>query len=63
MNGSQNEELDYHIHEKLLHHLGKICIPQSERMHVIKEAHTSLILGHFEVRKIVAQIQKFCYCP
>ena len=25
--GSQNEELDYHIHDKLLYNLGKICIP------------------------------------
>ena len=23
----QNEELNYHINEKLLYHLGKICIP------------------------------------
>ena len=45
MQGSQNKELDYHIHDNL-YHLGKICIPQSERVYVIREAHTSLILGH-----------------
>ena len=42
-NGYQNEELTYHINDKLLYHLGKICIPQSERVHVIRESHTSLI--------------------
>ena len=30
---------------------------------MIREAHTSLILGHFGVGKIVAQLQKFCYWP
>ena len=54
MHGSQNEELDYHIQDKLLYHVGKICISQSERVHVIREAHTSLISGHSGVGKIVA---------
>jgi hypothetical protein len=26
--GNQVEELDYHMHDKLLYHLGKLCIPQ-----------------------------------
>ena len=46
-----------------MYHLGKICIAQSERVHVIREYHTSLILGHFGVGKTIAQLQKFCYCP
>ena len=54
--GYQNEELNYHINNKFLYHLGKICIPQSERVHVIREAHTSLILEHFGVGEIVAQL-------
>ena len=61
MHGSQNEELDYHIHDKLLYHLGKICISQSERVHVIREAPASFISEYFGVGKIVAQLQKFCY--
>jgi hypothetical protein len=32
--GTQVEELDYHVHEKLLYHLGKLCIPRDERVHV-----------------------------
>ena len=40
MHGSQNEELDYHIHDKLVFNLGKICIQQSERVNVIREGKT-----------------------
>jgi hypothetical protein len=58
-----NQQLDYHMHENLLYHLGNICIPRDERENVIKEAHTSLIYGHFWVGKIVAQLQRYCYCP
>ena len=54
--GYQNEELNYQINDKLLYHLGKICIPQSERVHVIIESYTSLISGHFGVGKTVAQL-------
>lgn len=25
--GNQIEELDYHVHDKLLYHLGQLCIP------------------------------------
>lgn len=25
--GNQAEELDYHLHDNLLYHLGKLCIP------------------------------------
>jgi hypothetical protein len=42
-----NQQLDYHMHENLLYHLGNICIPRDERENVIREAHTSLISGHF----------------
>ena len=26
--GNQIEELDYHVHNSLLYHLGKLCIPR-----------------------------------
>jgi hypothetical protein len=35
------------MHNNLLYHLGKICIPRDETMNVIREAHTSLIYRHF----------------
>ena len=40
------EELNYHLHNNLLYHLGKLCIPQGERINIIREAHSSLIVGH-----------------
>jgi hypothetical protein len=46
-----------------LYDLGKLCIPESEGVHLIREAHTSLIAGHFGVDKIVAPLQRFCYWP
>jgi hypothetical protein len=38
------EEPDYHLHNNLLYHLGKLCIPQGERINIIREAHSSLIV-------------------
>jgi len=54
--GNQVEELDYHMHDNLLYHLGKLCIPQGERVNIIREAHTSLIAGNFDVSKMVAHL-------
>ena len=61
--GTQVEELDYHVHNKLLYHLGKLCIPKGERAHIIREAHTSLIAGHLGVGKTIAQLQCYFYWP
>ena len=59
--GNQVEELDYHLHDNLLYHLGKICIPRRERVNIIRDTHTSLIAGHFGVSKTVAHLQRYCY--
>jgi len=48
------EELDYYVKDQLLYHLGKLCIPQTQRVNIIREAHTSLISGHFGVSKTIA---------
>jgi hypothetical protein len=55
------EELDYHVHNNLLYHLGKLCIPQRERINIIREAHSSLIAGHFGVVKTMANLQRYFY--
>jgi hypothetical protein len=57
------EELDYHVHDNILYHLGKLCIPQGERINIIREAHSSLIASHFGVGKTVANLQRYCYWP
>lgn len=50
------EEKDYYVQDNLLYNLGKLCIPKDEQAHVIREAHTSLIAGHFGVSKTLAQL-------
>lgn len=45
------------------YHLRKLCIPQGEKVNVIREAHTSLIVGHFGVGKIVAQLYRYWNWP
>jgi hypothetical protein len=47
--GAQVE--NYYLQGKILYHLGKLCIPTSERVHVIREAHISLVSGNFGVGK------------
>ena len=61
--GNQVEELDYHLPDNFLNNLGKLCIPQGEIVNIIREVHTSLIVGHFGVSKMVAHLQKYCYLP
>ena len=61
--GNQVEELDYHLHDNLLYHLGNCCIPRGERVNIIREAHTSLIAGHFNVSKTMTHIQRYYYWP
>ena len=51
------------MHNQLLYHLGKLCIPEKERVHVIREAHSSLIAGHFGVSKTLSVLQNHCYWP
>jgi hypothetical protein len=60
---NQVEEFDYHVNYNHLYHLGKLCIPQGERFNIIREAHYSLIVGHFGVGKMVANLQRYCYWP
>jgi hypothetical protein len=57
------EELYYHVHDNILYHLGKLCIPQGERINIIREAHSSLIAGHFCVGKTMANLQRYRYWP
>jgi hypothetical protein len=59
--GAQVE--NYCLEGKLLYHLGKLCILTSEHIHVIREAHTSLVSGHFGVGKTMAHLERFCYRP
>lgn len=59
--GSQVD--NYHLQGKLLYHLGKLCIPTGERVHVIREVHTSLVFGHFSIEKTLCHVQRFFFWP
>jgi len=61
--GNQVEENDYHMHKNLMFHYGKLCIPQGERLSVMRESHSSLIAGHFGVSKTMVHLQRYCYWP
>lgn len=61
--GAHVEEVNYHVHDRLLYHLGNLCIPQGERAHVIMEAHSSRVSGNFGVGKTVEQLQRYCCWP
>ena len=54
--GNHVEENDYHLHNNLLFHMGNLCIPQGERLSIMRESHSSLIAGHFGVSKMVAHL-------
>ena len=59
----ENKQSEYYMHDSLLYHLVKLCIPRDERVNVIREAHTSLISGHFGVGNTFSQLQRYCYWP
>ena len=54
---------NYYLQGRLLYHLGKLCIPTGERVHVIQEAHTSLVSGHFGIEKTLCHVERFCFWP
>ena len=61
--GNQTEELDYLVHNSLLYHLGKLCIPQGKINSILREPHTSLIFGHFGIWNTIMNLQRYCYWP
>jgi hypothetical protein len=60
---NQVEELDYHAHHKILYHLGKLHIPQGEKVNITRKAHSFLIVGHFGVGKTMDNLKRYCYWP
>jgi hypothetical protein len=54
---------DFHNQDKLLFHLGHICVPKSECAKLIWEAHYNHMAGHFGMEKTVVVLQKHFYWP
>jgi hypothetical protein len=53
MMGTNTTVTDFHLQDRLLCHMGHLCIPSSEKAKLIWEAHYSWVAGHFDVEKIV----------
>jgi hypothetical protein len=54
---------NFTIHDKILCHLGHLCICTSEHAKMIWESHYSRVARHFCVEKIVSVLQKHFYLP
>jgi hypothetical protein len=63
MLGTNSMVANFHLQDGMLCHLGHLCIPSSERMKLIWEAHYSRVAGHFGVEKTVEMLQKHFYWP
>ena len=58
-----DSKANYHLQNGLLCKIDKLCVPKGERLHLIKEAHTFKVVGHFGVGKTIANLQRYVYCP
>jgi hypothetical protein len=52
---------NFHLQDGLLCRLGHICVPSSEQVKMIWEAHYSQVAEHFGIKKTVAMLQKHFY--
>ena len=41
--------------------LDNLCVPKGERLQLIKEAHTSMVVGNFGVGKTMANLHTYVY--
>jgi hypothetical protein len=51
------------IQNGLLYKLDKLCITKGEVFQLIREAHTSKVVGHFGVGNIVSKLKMYVYWP
>jgi len=55
--------IDYHLQDGLLYRLDMLCVPKGEQLQLIGEAHTSMVVGHFGLRKTMANLHRYVYWP
>jgi hypothetical protein len=53
--------LDFHLKDRLLCHLGHPYVPSNKCEKLIWEVHYSLVVGHFDVEKIMEIQHKYFY--
>jgi hypothetical protein len=56
-----DSKVDYHLQNGLLYKLEKPYVPKGERLHIIREAHTSKVVGNFGVEKTFSNLQRYVY--
>jgi hypothetical protein len=59
--GTGTTVTDFHIQDKILCHLGHLCVPTREHAKLIWEAQYSRVAGHFGVEKTMVILQKKFY--
>jgi hypothetical protein len=52
---------EYHLQYGLFYKLEKLCIPRDKRVQLMRESHTSRIIGNFDMTKIVENMQQYVY--
>jgi hypothetical protein len=53
--------VDYHLQDVLLYNMGNICVPNKERVQLMRESHTSKVVGHFGVGNTMANLHRYVY--
>jgi hypothetical protein len=61
MLGANEVVNNFHLEDGLLCHMVHICVPSSEQVKMIREAHYSRVAGHFVIEKIVVMLHKHLY--
>jgi hypothetical protein len=61
MLGANSVVANFHLQDGLLFHLGHLCVPSSEHVKMIWEAHYSRVVGHFGIENTVVVLQKHFY--
>jgi len=52
---------NFYLQDRLLCHLGHLCVPSREHVKLIWEAHYSQVARHFGIENTMAMLQKHFY--
>ena len=63
MLGANSIVTNFHLPDEVLYYLGHLYVPSSERAKLIWESHYSRVVGHFDIERTMALLQKHFYWP
>jgi len=59
---TREQKLDFYLQEGLLYKDDKLCVPNKDcQVFLLREAHTSKVVGYFGVGKTLANLQRYVY--